>query len=88
MKNIVTLSRKRLVVAVFGGKNTRDSIGNHMPAKGIQQTRDKPKETPCNNYLHDLPRTGEYSPIPMPLFLHRFLINLQFLNGYPRSRNW
>ena len=36
MKNIMTLSRKRLVVAAFGRKNTRDSVGNHMPAKGIR----------------------------------------------------
>ena len=88
MQNSVTLLRKQLVIAVFGRKNTRDSVGNHMPAKGIQQSRDKPKETPRNNHLRDLPPTGEYSPIPMPLFLHRFLMNLQFFNGYTRPRNW
>ena len=36
----MALSRKQLVVAAFGRKNTRDSVGNHMPAKGIQQTHD------------------------------------------------
>ena len=70
MENSVTLSRKQLVVAVFGRKNTRNSVGNHMPAKGIQQSRDGPKETPRNNQLCNLPPTGEYSPIPLPLFLH------------------
>ena len=44
MKNMVTLSRKWLVVAAFGRKNTRDSVGNHMPAKGIQQTHDNQKK--------------------------------------------
>ena len=48
----------------------------------------QPKETPHNNHLRDLPPTSEYSPIPMPLFLHRFFMNSQFLNGYPRPRNW
>ena len=80
--------RKRLVVAFVRRKNTSDSVGKHMPAKGIQQSGEKPKETPHNNHLRDLPPTGEYSPIPMPLFLHHFPVNLQFLNGYPRPRNW
>ena len=44
MKNMVTLSRKWLVVAAFRRKNTRDSVGNHMPAKGIQQTHDNQKK--------------------------------------------
>ena len=49
-----------------------------MPAKGIQQTRDKPKETPRNNHLCDLPPTGEHSPIPIPLFHRRFFMKSQF----------
>ena len=31
------------------------------------------------NHLRDLPPTGEYSPIPMPLFLHRFPMKSQCL---------
>ena len=88
MKNNVSLMRKRLVAAFFRRKNASDSVGNHMPAKEIQQFRDKPKEPPRNNHLRDLPPAGEYSPISMPRFLHRFPMNLQFLNGYPRPRNW
>ena len=38
------LSQKWLVVAAFGGKNTRDFVGNHMPAKGILQTSDNTKK--------------------------------------------
>ena len=44
MKNIMMLLRKRLVVAAFGRKNTQDSVGNHMLAKGIQQTCDNRKK--------------------------------------------
>ena len=62
MKNIMTLSqksvRKEEFIAAFRRKNTRDSVGNHMPAKGIQQTRDNPKKP------RDLPPTGKYSFIP------------------------
>ena len=45
MKNIMTLLQKWLVIAVFGRKNTRDSVGNHMPAKGIN----KPATTQRNS---------------------------------------
>ena len=79
MRNVATLSHKWLVVAVFGRKNTRDSVGNYMPAKDIQQTCDKPKETPRNNHFCNLPPTREHSPIPMPLFPPRFLMKSQFL---------
>ena len=44
MKNIVTLLQKWLVAAAFGRKNTCGAVGNHMPAKDIQQTRDNPKK--------------------------------------------
>ena len=44
IKNIVTLLGKWLVAAAFGRRNARNSVGNHMPAKGIQQTRDNPKK--------------------------------------------
>ena len=86
MKKVMTFPQKRLVVAAFGRKNTRDITC--LP-KGIQQTNPRqPKETPRNNHVHDLPPTGEYSPIPMCFFVHHFLLNSQFLNGYPRPRNW
>ena len=44
MKNMVTLSRKWLVIAALGRKNTHDSVGNHMPAKSNQQTGDNPNK--------------------------------------------
>ena len=66
------------MVAAFERENICDSVGNHMPAKGIQQTCDKPKETPQNNHLRNLPPTHEYFPIPLPLLLHRFLIKTHF----------
>ena len=68
MKNIAKLSRKRLVVAVFGRKNTRDSVGNHMPAKGIQQTRDNPKKLLVTTI------SAIYLPlVSIPLFPRAFL---------------
>ena len=63
MKNILTLSRKWLVVAVVGRMNTLDSVGNHMPAKGIQQT--------CNNLKKLLVTTLSMIYLPLvsiPLF--------------------
>ena len=57
MLNVATLLYKWLV-----RKNIRDSVGNHLPAKGIRQTCAKPEETPRNNHLCGLHPTGDYSP--------------------------
>ena len=81
MKNIVTLLRKWLVAAVFGRQNTRDSVGNHMPAKGIQQTHNNPKKLLVTTI------SAIYLPLvsillfPSPFFLTAFFIKSQFLNA-------
>ena len=48
--------------------NTGYSVGDHMPAKTIQQTCDKPKEFPHNNHLRDLYLPGVSFSLPIPLF--------------------
>ena len=47
--------------------------------QGHSTNPQQPKETPRNNHLGDLPPTSEHSPIPIPLFPHRFLMKSQFL---------
>ena len=86
-KNIMTLARKRLVVASFGRKNTRDSVRNHMPAKGIQQTPDNPKKLRITTISTIYLPPGSILLFPCPFFFiafaqtHNFLMAIQGLEN-------
>ena len=66
----------------FLGRYVRFCWESHA-CQGHSTNPRQPKETPCDNHLRNLPPTGEHSPIPIPLFPHRYLMKSQFLIAIP-----